>query len=515
MLIVLRYLFCFLVLSLVSYIASADIFIPDLEDALSNKDWERFINVLEQSASNRDIASMTEIDKEAPIASGFNFGVEIARPDLAPEYTEIGASWIGVGLVHWEFVEQNPPVGEVHTYNWLMLDYLVNHWQSHGFENVHIVISPRCSWAAVSEPNGPESATPIKEEYLDDFGLLMRAIVERYDGDGIDDSPHLITPVKYYEIGQEMQHSYYWEGTLEEYLKLLAIAYAAVKFADEESKVILSGINLGELFDDCPSPEVLAFRIANLNPELAAAFQFIVAMLTFDQWFDVIEFHYNYDYKGGHGIVNWLREQMAENGYNKPIWVGDAAAGPMVDSVTRTPEEADELYDKLSNPKNPEHEETVIWFEREQALALVKKLVIAMELDLEGVIISNLTDWPGYPGGRSWEFQGLRRLDGSARPAFTTYVNTVSSIGAMTEVERLSTSSESVYAFQLTNNERTIYVLWCAAEPKYWDLYVEASSVLVSSPVPGEIEVEEIQIIDGHLHLLLTEVPLLVEPVMD
>jgi len=275
--------------------------------------------------------------------------------------------------------------------------------------------------------------------------------------------------------------------------------------------VILSGINLADLFDDCPSPEVLEARIANFNPDLAAAYEFIVTTFTFDAWFDVIEFHYNYDYKGGHGTVNWLREQMALNGYDKPIWVGDAAGGPMIDSVIRTPEEADELYAKLSDPEHPEHEATVLWYEREQAMTFVKKSVISMELDLEGLIIANLIDWPAYAGGRSWEFQGLRRDDGSARPAFHSCTNTIDGVGSMTQIERLTESGSSVYAYRLSDGESNFYVLWSSAASENWDLAVNASSVLVSSPVPDEMEEEEMQVHDGNVNLLLTEVPIFVE----
>lgn len=489
--------------------------VPDLKMARRLKDWDHFITVLEQIATELENASLPGSDPPPgdppPYVGSLHFGVEIARPDVAPQYTEIGATWINIGLVHWDFVEQSAPEGDEHTYSWYVLDLLVNHWQSNGFTGVHFVVSPRCAWAAESEPSSPESATPIKEEYLDDFGLFMQAMVERYDGDGVDDMPGLVAPVKYYEIGQEMQHSYYWEGTVEQYRQVLESGYNGVKAADSDSLVILSGINMGEMFDDCPSPEVLEFRFANLNPDLAAAVEFIKTTFTYNQWFDVVEFHYNYDYKGGHGTVKWMREQMALNGYQKPIWIGDAAGGPMVDSILRTPAEADELYEKLSNPEHPEHEATVAWFEREQAMAFVKKSVISMELDLEGIILANLIDWPGYTGGRSWEFQGLRNDDGTARPAFTACTNTVAAIGSMNRIERLTDYGNSVFAYRVSDGENEFYILWSSSESESWNLALDVSSVRVSSPVPDEMDEEEMQVLDGNVNLLLTEVPIFVE----
>ena len=85
------------------------------------------------------------------------------------------------------------------------------------------------------------------------YGEFLRQAVERYDGDGIDDMPGLLIPIKYWEImnepsmqggvtggmGEELK---FFVGTSEEYLEILKTSYSVIKGADPEAKVVQGGM---------------------------------------------------------------------------------------------------------------------------------------------------------------------------------------------------------------------------------------------------------------------------------
>lgn len=83
-----------------------------------------------------------------------------------------------------------------------------------------------------------------------DYYQYVYAIVERYDGDGKDDMPGLLRPVRYFEVGNEVD--YYWPDsesnagmTPTEYVtKRLIPAYKAAKAANSSSVVMGAGLGM-------------------------------------------------------------------------------------------------------------------------------------------------------------------------------------------------------------------------------------------------------------------------------
>lgn len=78
-------------------------------------------------------------------------------------------------------------------------------------------------------------------ENLDDFADYVRAVVERYDGDGVKDvggSPRIAV----WQIWNEPNHWETWPGSPEEYGRLLEAGYNAVKEADPTAIVATGGL---------------------------------------------------------------------------------------------------------------------------------------------------------------------------------------------------------------------------------------------------------------------------------
>ena len=67
----------------------------------------------------------------------------------------------------------------------------------------------------------------------------MRAVVERYDGDGVDDMPGLRVPVRAWQVDNEPDALA--SGSWEDYARLQEITYRAIKEAFPEAKVLMGG----------------------------------------------------------------------------------------------------------------------------------------------------------------------------------------------------------------------------------------------------------------------------------
>ncbi len=70
------------------------------------------------------------------------------------------------------------------------------------------------------------------------YSAWVKAAVERYDGDGIDDMPGLQTPAKYWQVDNEPPR------LREGYTDLALITSKAIKEADAEAKVLIGGLQL-------------------------------------------------------------------------------------------------------------------------------------------------------------------------------------------------------------------------------------------------------------------------------
>ncbi len=99
----------------------------------------------------------------------------------------------------------------------------------------------------------------VTDHYLPDdmakYGAYVQALVERYDGDGIDDMPQLRGPVRYWEVDNEpdLKNSMVARGagapydaasfcTPAEYAKVLIASSTAIKAASSEARVLNAGL---------------------------------------------------------------------------------------------------------------------------------------------------------------------------------------------------------------------------------------------------------------------------------
>jgi len=175
-----------------------------------------------------------------------HFGLLVGGSDSV----ELDGGWVRPhpGPFIWGEVERKP--GE---YNWRRTDHAVSQAQSQRMA-VLVTIWPFAEW----DQESCHADRPRAEGSFPEFGDLLylpcdmeaylawlSAVVERYDGDGIDDMPKLAYPLRHWEILNEpaMQSpelTFFQEGPVE-YLELLQRSYTAVKHADPHAVVLPGG----------------------------------------------------------------------------------------------------------------------------------------------------------------------------------------------------------------------------------------------------------------------------------
>jgi len=174
---------------------------------------------------------------------------------------KVALRWVNFARVEWGVIEKRPPKDGKHTYDWSDLDGAVKAWQRNG---IHIMMSLRFFSPWATAPRNDSEFVYLKglakwfalkgadylpkPEHVDDLRRYVRSLVERYDGDGVDDMPGLLFPVLHYQVGNEYSNELFWAGTVQQYGRLLREFAGAARSACAQVKIILSGIGFEEVY---------------------------------------------------------------------------------------------------------------------------------------------------------------------------------------------------------------------------------------------------------------------------
>jgi len=429
--------------------------------------------VLISGCIKRSYANSSDIIKEGGFdimrEGKFHFGVGYTRKGTAKIFKKMGVKWAKVPLVYWGKIEPNPPRNGKHNYLWdkgsFNYDSLVREFTDNGF-NLQLVLRTSSTWGTrytdtKSDICGIPSSAP-KPEYYDDYLLWVKEVIERYDCDGIKDMPGLSKPVLHYELNSEVMNSPCFKGTPEEYVEMLKDAYVAIKQANPRAQLILSGINFGDIFDDIPLNTITSKRIQEIRKKMPVELEFIEKTLSQTDSYDFVEFHYNRDYKGIFGTIDFIRRYS-----DKPIWAGDTTSAPWIKSMHSgefNPYFSDpEIGNRMYNLIMQNNSEAVKWIRKKQSEYVVKKLVASIGAGLDGVIMETTIDWG--KNSYNWAYQGL--LDFAPRPAYYTYKQLIEKIGNYDSVERINllgdvteTNGKGVWMYKFKTPGKDTFVLW-------------------------------------------------------
>lgn len=491
-----------------------------------------------------------------PPAAGFAFGVEYMLPGgLAPTFAELGAKWVRSGTTKqfsWGTIEPNAPgADDQHTYDWTEADRVIAEWQEAGFR-IQIYTNANNTWASSTRLHHVPDP-----EYMDDYEEFVFNLVERYDGDGDRDMPGLKTPTLHYTVAEEWTG--YFEGTAEDYLRILTAAHRAIKRANPDALVGLVDFFLVDVFDGSPSPEEIERRAAK-DHFLRHPMSEVRELLRHPDLFDIVEIHSLGDYTELYPTAEWLRAEMRKHGYDKPIWVGDSLAvssllmGTGAAALLPTAKDSDFFtlapirqqdalrtlgwLEAFKNAKSPQHDAAIRWWRALQAAETVKKVAVAIHagyagMNLAWLVESPLTQTPRVTG--SWGYQGL--VDATYNfltktwnvaglyPAFHTYGLAIRKLDGYTSVERLDLGG-SIYAYRFVVGGKPVYVLWREAGRLYFPDEEEPPPVQVKIPFDAprallthiitqigqtEPQMETLTVENGQLTLSLGSEPVFVE----
>ncbi|HVR37484.1 MAG TPA: hypothetical protein VMU84_00190, partial [Thermoanaerobaculia bacterium] len=243
---------------------------------------------------------------------------------------------LGTGGIRWYRDVQNVPWGMIEVdrdrFQFELLDTIVQTTQSVNGRYVGTVM-PYAGWefrAAGYTPTTDEQCQRLltedfyylafdqcmdrykdEAEYLDFLGR----VVERYDGDGVDDMPGLTTPIKYWQIHNEPEgdHCGLFRSDPTEFVRLMRVSYELIHASCADCFVVNGGAGI-PLWRETQNPVPPGVNFWRDYANAGGA-----------PYLDVIAIHYNQGKDPDHGNVADFEYQMRRArellGDAKPLWV--------------------------------------------------------------------------------------------------------------------------------------------------------------------------------------------------
>ncbi|MBI5157004.1 MAG: hypothetical protein HZA58_03210 [Acidimicrobiia bacterium] len=352
----------------------------------------------------------------APIIIGVEY-VVLDSPDQIERQAELLGE-VGFGAakplpeaISWGNMQRGPD-SEI---DFSKLDDYVEAFQGAGFVETVVALKSHSTWASVDHSLLQSRDVTPKPEFREAYAAWVGAVVERYDGDGVDDMPGLLYPIRHYEIGSEFTS--YEPEPVEDYLVMLEIAYEAAHAAFSEVRVSHAAFLVADALLGDPAFESLDdAAIARYGPH---SFREIRSILDHPELFDAVNVHALAHPGEIEQLVRWLDWEMDQRGYDRPIIISDTsinpfvAFGPAIDCqrppalmgiVIYPATEADRCRLAAYFTRALDGDaETLAWMRRYAAADMVKKVVIAADQGVELIDTAFTGDLPilSWPVGQA------------------------------------------------------------------------------------------------------------------
>lgn len=231
-------------------------------------------------------------------------------------------------------------------------------------------------------------------------------------------------------------YGYEFEGTLDDYARLLKVAYLAAKEANPDAVIHLAGttywhdVNAGRK----PYMERLIETIQQ-DPDAAEN----------GYYFDVLSLHIYFRTDSVYDITHAMREMLDAHGLqDKKIWINETNAAPTLDpqwKVTRTQFPNIDL--------------------EQQATFLVEAAALGLAAGAERIAAYKLYD-QNLPAGAE-TFGLLSPVDASPRPAFYAWQMVAKTFNSVTEAALTQTANANIVTMQTQSGE-TLLVAWARTD---------------------------------------------------
>lgn len=406
---------------------------------------------------------------------------------------ESDITFYGIESFRWYIVEPLPPVEGIHNYTFSILDSLISKIENAGGRALVELVCVS-TWAT-KQTMKSRVASPPKEENWEDYADFISAIVERYDNDGINDMPELKYAHLYYKIEDEAENYSSWNGSVEEYIKLLKTAKIAAQKSNPDVKILTFSPNFADLF---------AYKNRNEVDEIVDNIESVIerkkekrkilftkSVLIEEDAYDIIAVQYNYHYSSLYGNMKLLRKYS-----DKPIWIADASSSILLGRQYK----ADSEYSKddypyleerdiaavLSDVNEQRHKEIISWWEAERARTTFKKIIEACSLGAGKIFIQFLMDIEEKADAEynPWIFTGLTGKNGELRPvcySIRLFHEKLSGFSNIIDFsERTGPCEEWVMHYRFTVKKKKIDVLWTDGEKKTVKFSKEKQNIIIT-----------------------------------
>ena len=412
-------------------------------------------------------------------------GVEYAQSGLAVPFAQLGVS--GAKYLPASFTWDVMQRSNDSAINFAVMDAYVKEYQAAGFTQLVVGLKSQSHWASVDYSTDP---TP-KPEYRSAYQKWVGSIVERYDGDGIDDMPGLRFPVRYYEVGVEF--STYEPEPVGQYLQMLSLAYGAAHDAYSGATVLNAAFLVTTAFDSNPMPDQYAASFAAVDHRIMYhSLSDILQVLDRPDIFDAVDFHALGDAYEISSTVNWLNYEMSQRGYSKPIVIGDTAPSPLASwgpatVCNQSPSqmgimvlpatEADRcrvaafFRDLIGG-----NQTDLAWTYSFVASDMVEQIVVAADSNVTLIDASFMEDlplmtsllfqagaglaaWGGMAATTTNAFTQVHTVQ-SLRPSFYAVQQLMAHISNYTSIRRIATNDSSVYLYKMMKDGKPLWIVW-------------------------------------------------------
>jgi hypothetical protein len=338
---------------------------------------------------------------------------------------EAGVGWERI-IFEWRYLQPNSPI------DW-DTSHVPDQWLNDARRDGRMVVglvknAPH--WATGSDLLG---AVPLGLDLpIDDPGngwaAFIRKLVRYY---GVRWNIHHWIIYNEPDIRPEETQQFEFAGTVEDYYKVVKVAYKAAKAADPQAVIHLAGFTFWQ--DVVHERQLYAERFlrhAVSDPEGRQN----------NLFFDVLTVHAFPGTDWLARVITQTRSLPISFGFPKPVWINEFNARPTSDTGW---------------PIRPMHDnETPITLE-EQATFIVQGAALALALGVERIEVYKLFDNDVAEGYEAW---GLVRADGSRRPGYYALKTVSQYFNATTKAQRYTRGGAMLVT--LTQPGKTVYVIW-------------------------------------------------------
>lgn len=418
--------------------------------------------------------------------------------------------------------------------NFAQTDSWVKRIQRGGFEVVWN-FENNAAWSYMANPdciNGPftdECAPDSAHEAA--WKNFVKAIVERYDGDGVEDMPGLTIPVRFYVMHQEIYFAGsgkgddgeavgdgYWDDNVTNLIRLHRLTWQAIHEADPtgQTKLVGSGGWFLDLYGDFPDyPEIHGPTVqgrlggANLGGHpYTKGYDSLVALLrglnddSHGPACDYIGWHPHSGWKSSDQSMRFIRTYAPD----KPIFIDDMWSNILTDVVPRDgflqflsghtnerdfPTAAIPSYAALRDSLNANNPVALAFYNAKGARDAVKCFATIFGEGAERASYSLSNDFnpsnPIFLLSQSWRYTGLvgnKNTNYLQKPVTYTMQILVDRLHDFTSVTRIFLTANPYtrcYRFERKRG-RPCYLLWSESTPDPTDPSVPNGET-VSLPV--------------------------------